>query len=314
MDIPIFLFTGFLESGKSTFITDTLNDPEFSRGQKILLVLCEEGEVEFDEVALARKNVFIERVEEETDLSGDLLKKWNSQYRPSQVMIEYNGMWKMDSIMDLPLPKKWMLAQVLTTIDATTFQTYIGNMKSMVMEHVTYSDLIVINRCRPDEDQTMYKRNIKAVNRRAQFIFEGKDGNILEPQPEELPYDLSRDELTIEPEDFGIWYLDAMDYPEKYDGKTVHFLGIVYKNRELPRDSFVAGRFAMTCCAEDIAFIGMIANYEFADRLKTRDWVQVTAKVRKKYERLYQGEGAVLDIVDIRRGEKPAGDDLVYFS
>ncbi len=313
MEIPVFLFTGFLDSGKSTFINDTLHDEDFATGEKTLLILCEEGEVEFDEEELRQGNTFIERVENEEDLTPDFLRTCSSQYKPRRVIVEFNGMWRLKKFMETELPRKWVMAQILCTIDSTTFNMYINNMKSLVMEQVTFADLIIINRCGDDTDQTMFRRNIKAVNRMAQIIYESADGHVLSPQEEQLPFDLSKPEITVCDDDFGIWYLDAMDHPEKYAGKKVTFRAIVYKNREIPKGCFVAGRFAMTCCAEDIAFIGLLSNYEFSDELKVKDWIWVTATVKGEYHPLYQGEGAVLYVEEIRKADKPE-EDLVYFN
>ena len=313
MEVPVFLFTGFLDSGKSTFINDTLQDEEFATGEKTILILCEEGEIEYDEKALEKSNTYIVRVEKEEDLTSEFLKECNAQYRPRRVIVEFNGMWRQKNFMETQLPRKWVMGQILCTIDSTTFNMYINNMKSLVMEQVTYADLIIINRCTEETDQTMFRRNIKAVNRMAQIIYETVDGHVLSPAEEQLPFDLSGEEVEICDEDFGIWYLDAMDHPEKYAGKKIRFRAIVYKNREIPKGCFVAGRFAMTCCADDIAFIGMLAHYEFADRLQIKEWVNVTARVKGEYHPLYQGEGAVLYVEDIGRAEKPE-EDLVYFN
>ncbi len=313
MEVPVFLFTGFLDSGKSTFINDTLQDEEFATGEKTLLILCEDGEVGYDEERLAGDNTFIVRVENEEEFTSAFLKKCNADYRPGRVIVEFNGMWKIKQLMEVELPRKWVMAQILCTIDATTFNMYINNMKSLVMDQVTFADLIIINRCTDETDQTMFRRNIKAVNRMAQIVYETVDGHVLTPQEEQLPFDITKPEIEICDDDFGIWYLDAMDHPEKYEGKKVKFKAIVYKNRGIPKDCFVAGRFAMTCCADDIAFIGLLSCYEFSEQLKVKDWVNVTASVKGEYHPLYQGEGAVLYVEEVTKAQKPK-EDLVYFS
>lgn len=313
MEIPVFLFTGFLDSGKSTFIYDTLHDEDFATGEKTLLILCEEGEVEYDEDVLEKRNTFIVRVEKEEDFNSAFLKKCHSQYRPQRVLIEFNGMWQLKKLMDVEMPRRWEMTQIMCTIDSTTFNMYINNMKSLVMDQVSFADLIIINRCTQDTDQTMFRRNIKAVNRMAQIIYETVDGHVVTPQEEQLPFDMTKREIEIHDDDFGIWYLDAMDYPEKYKGKIIRFKAIVYKNREIPKGCFVAGRFAMTCCADDIAFIGMLSHYEFTDELKVREWVYVTATVKGEYHPLYEGEGAILYVENVERATKPE-EDLVYFS
>ena len=57
MEIPVYLFTGFLDSGKTSFIRETVEDDQFSTGEKTLLIACEEGEVEYDETVLNKYNI-----------------------------------------------------------------------------------------------------------------------------------------------------------------------------------------------------------------------------------------------------------------
>lgn len=47
-EIPVYLFVGFLESGKTKFIQETFEDPNFDSGDKTLLLICEEGEEEYN--------------------------------------------------------------------------------------------------------------------------------------------------------------------------------------------------------------------------------------------------------------------------
>lgn len=313
MEVPVFLFTGFLESGKTSFIMDTIKDPEFQAGGKTLIIRCEDGTVPYDQSLMEKANAFSVDVEDEGDLTEELLHTLNVQYKPRQVMIEFNGMWNINTVLNLTLPKRWILAQILTTIDATMFSMYLTNMKAFLISQVTYADLIVINRCSDDTDQTLFRRNIKAVNRGVQILYETTDGRILAPEAENLGYDISSGRISIDEADFGIWYLDLMDNPEKYDGVEAEFKAIVYKGRDIPKGHLVLGRFAMTCCAEDIRYIGLIARCFTAADYQPRDWVHVKAKVTKEYNRLYGGEGPVLEVVSIEPTEKIA-DDVVYFS
>ncbi len=313
METLVFAFAGFLESGKTNFIKETFQDPNFATGEKTLLIVCEEGEEEFDEKEMERHNAFIVKVEEQEELTPEFLKKCNSEYKPSRVMIEYNGMWQMDYLMEMPLPKKWMLAQIITTVDMGTCQMYMNNMKSMMTDKFMYSDLVIFNRCRADVDKGSFRRSVKAVNRRAEVVFEDMSGNMIPMGPEDLPFDIKADCIEIADEDFGIWYLDAMENVDKYVGKTVKFRATVYKDKKLGRQTFAAGRFAMTCCADDIAYIGVMCKSPMADKLALRDWIMVTAKVEKEMVKQYQGEGPVLYPSEITPAEKPE-EDIVYFN
>ena len=313
MEIPVFLFTGFLESGKTTFIMDTVKDPEFQAGGKTLIIRCEDGTVDYSQEILEKANTFAVDVESEEELTEELLHSLNSQYKPKQVIIEYNGMWNINTILNLKLPRHWILAQILNTIDASMFSMYLTNMKAFLISQVTYADLIVINRCTDDTDQTIFRRNIKAVNRGVQILYETTDGRILAPEAENLNYDLSSGKIRIENDDFGIWYLDLMENTDKYVGIEAEFKAIVYKGRDIPKGHLVLGRFAMTCCADDIRYIGIVSRCFEASAYQQRDWVKVKARITKEYNRLYGGEGPVLEVISIEPTEK-IEDDVVYFS
>ncbi|MGM9973507.1 MAG: GTP-binding protein [Clostridiaceae bacterium] len=313
MNIPVFLFTGFLESGKTTFILDTLRDPEFISKGKTLVIHCEDGEVEYPIKELKSKHISLVSVENEEELTEELLEKLNRKYQPKQVIIEHNGMWDVNRFLALTLPKSWAIAQILTTIDASTFSMYVNNMRSLLMQQVAHSDLIVINRCKQDTDQLVFRRNIKAINRKAQLIYETVDGIIMEHQKEILPYNINSSEITILDEDFGIFYLDITEHPEKYQGKIVKFRGTVYKERDVSKNTFVAGRLAMTCCADDISYIGLVCRYTMAESLNSQDSVYISARVNIGVSSLYKGEGPILRVLSADEAQKPE-DDIVYFN
>lgn len=317
MEIPVFLFTGFLDSGKTTFIRETAEDSEFSTGEKTLLIACEDGEIEYDESQLLKYHIMLERVEEEEEFTPELLKSYQAKYMPEKVLIEYNGMWNMEKLLDLDLPKRWELVQIITTVNAASFELYLNNMRSLVMEQFKYTDMVIFNRCDENTPKASYRRSVKAVNPRAQVYAENADGSESAPD-ESLPFDISQDTINLEDTDFGIWYIDAMDSPEKYAGKIMKMRVQVYKNSRLPEGAFVPGRFAMTCCADDIRFIGPLclsspAMEPKVKKLKKRQWIYLTARVKLEYAPLYKGEGPVLYAEKIEPAAEPE-EKLVYFN
>lgn len=316
MEIPVYVVVGFLEGGKTSFLKETLESEEFTSTEKSLLIACEEGEVEYEESFLKKVNTSLEVIDEPEDLTIEKFEAFKKQYQPDRVLIEYNGMWKLEDLMNMDLPKDWTIVQVINIINADTFPLYLNNMRSLVMEEFTNADMIIFNRCEDDTPGASYLRNIKAVNRRAAVYFETKSGKPLEVE-EELPFDLDADVIEIEDIDFGVWYIDAMEEPKKYDGKTVRFKGLVYKGKKFAKGTFVPGRFAMTCCADDIAFFGFVCkggkeHYEMIDDLQNRDWVMVTAKIRHEFCKDYMRKGPVLYPVSIERTSKPK-EELIYF-
>ena len=246
MEIPVYLFSGFMDSGKSTLIRETLIEGDFCEGGKTLLILCEDGEVEFDESELEKANAQMVMIEEE-EFTAAKLKELQRSCQPSQVFIEYNGTWQMATFLEMELPKDWILVQALATVDASTFEMYQANMRTMMMEQLFAADVVIFNRCNDDTPKGKFRRAVKVVNRRAQIAYEREDGTIDENDMEELPYDLNQDIIEITDMDYGIWYMDALEDPKKYEGKKVRFLALVYRPRELcsrpERHDLLCGRY-----------------------------------------------------------------------
>ena len=311
-EVPVYLFTGILESGKTSFIRDTLNDPGFSRGEKTVLIVCEEGIEEYDAVALSKKNFFIETLEDKDGLSQEFFKKCEEFYKPERVMIEYNGMWELDAVDEDNMPEEWTLAQVISTVDATTFNMYWTNMRSIIIEQLSLSDMVILNRCTNETKRNEFRKCVKIFNKKAQIGYEAAEGFEDALKEEELPFDINADIIEIDDDDYGMWFVDAMDNPKKYDGKVVKFNAMVYKPPKYPNTCFVPGRFAMTCCADDISFMGMLCKSNTEILFNDKDWVTVTAKIRREFLKEYRGKGPVLHLISAEKSTKPE-DDLVYF-
>ena len=300
--IPVYLINGFLESGKTEFIAFTLAQPYFKSKGKTLLLVCEEGETDYDADLLKRAKTFMEIIDDEDDFNPVKLMELEQKYRPERIIIEYNGMWSMK---DMVLPKHWSVEQQITNIDARSFPMYYTNMKSMVAEMVRNSELIIFNRCDGIKELSSYKRNVKAVNPRAEIIFEDANGEINEMMEEELPYDLHQPVIELDDMGFGIWYLDSLDHLERYEGKTISFLAQVLKPKAFPKDYFVPGRLAMTCCVEEMAVLGFACEYDGAKELKEKSGIKVMAKVAREYWPDYAGDGPVLHAVRVEETKEP---------
>ena len=313
-EIPVYVFMGFLGSGKTTFAKDTLIKQDFTEGQSTLLLVCEDGEEEYDAAELKKKNIDLEYITEET-LSTDNLLELSRKYEPENVMIEYNGMWELDKIFNIRVPKGWTVVQIISFVDATTFDVYVVNMKKVMMDQLRNADMVIFNRCNDTTKKAEYRRSIRAVNRRAQIIFENENGetdNGMDGEVE-LPFDTSGPKIRLAEEDFGLFYADAADNPDKYVGKKIHFKAQVHRPSTYKDNTFVPGRFAMTCCAADIAFVGFKCYYGASKNLKDRDWVIVDGTIKKEFYPEFQGEGPVI-YADSVAMTSPAADELVYFT
>lgn len=320
MEIPVYLIAGFLESGKTLFIQDTLRDPNFTGREKTLVIACEDGEEEYNQEIMKRCHAEVVMFDGE-ELTPEFLRECQDKYHPDRVMVECRGMWNLADVVELDLPRDWLIVQMITLVNAQTFENYIANMRPIFMGQLALVDMVIFNRCTAETKKGYFRRNIKVFNRRAQIMYEYAEGEV-EPQDDEddLPYDIKGDVIKIEDEDFGFWYVDALDHIERYLGKTMEFKAQVYKGRgkELPDNAFVPGRFAMTCCADDIAFVGFICRLSkednaFIDSVEERDWVFVRAKVGQEKMKLYRGMGPVLQSLGLGH-TSPAGEDIVYFT
>lgn len=311
-EIPVYLFTGFMDSGKTTLICQTLLEENFGQGAKTLLIVCEDGDEEYDEEKLKKAGVRLLFIEKEEDFTETLLKNINLQYLPDQVFVEYNGTWGMDTFLEMTMPQGWVLVQSLATVDATTFDMYLTNMRSMIMEQLFQTDVVIINRCDDSTPKGKFRRAIKAVNRPAQIVYERTDGSVDERE-EELPFDLNQDLIKISDADYAIWYMDAQENYKKYDGKKVEFLGYVYNPDKMKKGVMVPGRFAMTCCIEDVTFLGFKCKYPDSKSIPHKSWIKITAEIRVEFAMEYKGKGPVLYPVSIEPAEEPE-DELVYFS
>lgn len=309
MEIPVYLFAGFLDSGKTRFINNILTDG-FALDDKTLLLSCEEGENDYDTKYLY--NVTVVRVEDEEELTRAFLEECEKKYRPEQILIEFNGMWSMERLCREVLPPNWILSQILTLVDAHTFELYVANMGQLMMEKLMNADMLVFNRCTPELKESLRKRNLRMVNRRADIYLENEDGTDEEYLTgDECPFDLSQSVVDIPNDDYGIWFVDVMDHPERYAGKTVHLNLVMCHSKQFP-GVCCPGRFAMVCCDKDVQFLGLIAEGEGLTDYKNHDWVEVTARMEAEEREPYGGIGPVMHVLSIAPTEK-ADPEIVSF-
>ena len=307
MDIPVYAVTGFLDGGKTNFINGILQDG-FAKQDKTLLICCEEGDEEYDVDAMT--NVKVEVLDDIEQFTKANLKALEKKHHPRQVLIEYNGMWPFEQLNELPA--NWILYQIMTFVYGPSFDVMSRNMGQLMREKIKHADMLVFNRCTPEVAEQLRKRNLRMVNRRADMFLDMEDGtteNYL--TGDECPFDVTQELIDIPDEDFGVWYVDAMDHPEHYDGKRVRMKMIMCHSKKYP-GTFVPGRFAMVCCANDTQFLGVVARGDALSQYKNRDWIDVTAVCKKEYFEAYQGDGPILYVEDVKPCEKPK-EELVSF-
>ena len=305
VELPVYLFTGFLEAGKTKFIQETLEDSRFHKGERTLLVLCEEGVEEYAPEQFCAPNVFLRTVEDEADFTAENLSAMQRELNPERILIEYNGMWLLDTLYS-NMPEGWIVAQEFLFCDATTFLTYNANMCQLMVDKIKSAELVVLNRYRADMDRMAMHKVIRGVSRRCDIAYEYADGKVEYDDIEDpLPFDIEAPVVNIEDRDYAIWYRDMSEEPKKYNGKTVRFKGRCLVRKNVPKGSFIIGRHIMTCCVEDIQFAGIICNWDKADTVRDDEWVILTATLENKFHRAYGRKGPVLTVQSMEETEKP---------
>ena len=311
--VPVYIVTGFLGAGKTRFITEMLTDDGFSEGERTLLLCCEEGEEEYDAQMLADTNTALVNLEDTKDIAGKRLLRINREHKPERVIIEYNATWLLETLYAAEKPESWQLAQIITLVDAQTFELYLKNMRKYMADGLKEADLVIFNRCGETARKSPWRRAVKGMNGGTRIFFENLDGTTDDGvADEDLPYDVKADPIEIGDEDFGTFYLDALEHPERYDGKRIHARGRAFRMDDMPKDCYVFGRHVMTCCAEDIGGIGFLCKFAGAAP-KTNDWIFLDAKVEKSFSPLHNAEAIIL----LEQKVAPAGpprEELVYFN
>lgn len=314
MEIPIYLFTGFLESGKTKFIQDTLEDPRFASGEKTLLIVCEEGEEEYNPEKFAEKNIAIVTLDEESQLTPQKLAAFEMKYAPERVLVEYNGMWQIKTLV-AAMPDNWLIYQEISFADSRTFENFNANMRSLVVDKLNACELVIFNRWSPEIPQENLHKIVRGISRQSDIIYEDKLGNVQYDKIEDpLPFDINASVIQIEDRDFALWFRDFAEETDKYIGKTVKFKGIVGTRGGMPDDSFIIGRHVMTCCVDDIAFKGLVCTGAKNHGLKNREWITLTAKIAIGKHKAYGGkEGPILQFIETAPATVPEQEVATFY-
>ena len=313
METAVYLFTGFLEAGKTKFIKETLEDPNFNNPERrYLVILCEEGEEELLAEDLS-ENVSLVVFDSEDKLTPDRLEAQKKRAKADVVVVEYNGMWTIDKFYNA-LPDGWMVYQEIFIADSTTILSYNANMRQLVVDKLTSCEMVVFNRMTGLSDDMPLHKLVRGVSRKANICYEDTSGEIRFDEIEDpLPFDINAPVIEIKDEDFAIFYRDMTEDFTKYNGKTIRFLGICATDPELPKGQYAIGRHIMTCCQDDIAYRGVVAKGTCGLNIKTRDWLLVEGKINEEFSKLYGGRGPVLTVTSAKKAERPEPEVATFY-
>ena len=314
IEVPVYLINGFLDSGKTSFLNFTMTQDYFQIDEKTLLIVCEEGEEEYDAAILKRHhNTVVEVIEDEEDFKLSTLRALDAKHDPARVIIEFNPLWGVAKLEQMRLPRGWSIMQEIVIVDGETFSVYMNNLKSMFVEMARNAEMVLFNRCTKDLPLANFRRSIKVVNPGCDVQFVTTDNMPVDIFADTVPYDLDQDIVEIDDVDYGIFFVDLRDNQERYEGKKVRFKGKVLKSREAGSDIFMPARPAMTCCADDIQYIGYLCRSKNASKLAEGSWVEVTARIDYKFVPMAQEVEPVFQAITIKGAEPPA-TELVYFN
>ncbi len=307
--LPVYLFTGFLEGGKTHIIQESMEDKKFNSGEKTLIILCEEGVDEFDLSLFWGKNVYLERIENESDLTRERLTALGKAHKLDRIIIEYNGMWMLNTLYS-NMPDNWAIYQEMMFADASTFLSYNANMRQLMVDKLMGCEMVVLNRTPEGIDKEEIHRVVRGVSRSAAITYDYPDGHVEYDEIEDpLPFDIDAPVVEIKDEDYALFYRDLSEEMQKYEGKTVRFKGIVARDGA----DILAGRHVMTCCADDIAYHPLVCIFKEPTALKTRDWVMLTGVLKLEKHKLYRGMGPVLHVTATEFAVKPAQEVATFY-
>ncbi|MBR4036202.1 MAG: TIGR03943 family protein [Oscillospiraceae bacterium] len=313
MNTFVYLFTGFLEAGKTKFIQEVLSGQELGGGGNTLLLICEEGMEEYDPSEFVGQNIYCEIIEDQDELNPKNLTALKEKYNATLVLVEYNGMWQIDDFFN-SLPDSWMVYQEMMIADATTFEIFNRNMRSLVYDKLSSCDLVTFNRVTPQTDRMALHKIVRGANRNVQILYELTDGTI-EPDTMEdpLPFDMDAEVITIRDRDFAYFYRELASDPKKFEGRTVKFKGLVYRDNQLPKDSFICGRHVMTCCADDIRYNAVACKWKSSTSLQLRQWVMVTGKIAIQKHQGYAKPGPVIHVSSLAMTSAPSEELATFY-
>jgi len=312
-DIPVYLFTGFLESGKTKFIQETLEDKRFNNGERTLLLVCEEGEEEYAPDQFYGKNVFIRQVESEEELTSENLTDWLAQTKSTRAVVEYNGMWMLDTLYNA-MPESWVVYQEFMFADAATFLTYNANMRQLTYDKLKSCELVVFNRFRKEMDKMPFHKIVRGASRRTDIAYEYASNKVEYDDIEDpLPYDVTAPVIEIKDSDYAIWYRDLSENPKIYEGKTVSVKLRALTRKKLPAGTFIVGRHIMTCCVQDTQFAALVCQWDKADTVTNDSWMTLTAQIHFKFNRAYGKKGPVLTYISAQSADAPENPVATFF-
>ena len=305
-NVGLYIFTGFLDSGKTTFLNGALNSSELNTGEKTALFVFEEGEEDFE--ISSDIDVHILTREDMTLFNFLDIQKKNGYER---IFVEYNGMWELGDFLD-QIPDNWMICQIMAFADCTTILSYNQNMRQLTYDKFNYADLIVFNRYNSSTSKEPYHKLVRAISRNNDILYENQLGEIERDDiVDPLPFDINAPVVHIEDRDYAYFYREISENQEIFDGKVVKLKGVVAYDESLGKYTFIIGRHVMVCCEADTKYCGLVVKHDGYFKPVTSRWCIVKAQIKIENHEVYGNEGPVLYARQITPCQPLDGEDVI---
>ncbi|MBR0385121.1 MAG: hypothetical protein IJI05_01070 [Erysipelotrichaceae bacterium] len=276
---PVYVFSGFLDAGKTTAIKESLLDPRFTEDETTLIVAFEQGDEVYAKPFLFDTYSSVVYLDGISELTEEKIVYFEDEYNPDRIIIELNGM-QDDTKLFANGSGNWEIADYLTFFDATTLKSQMLNMKQFVFNHVINSFVCYINRC-TDQDLLFFRNNLKGINRNLMVVFLDDHKKII--NIESQMFDVSKP-LDINDDDYGLWYIDAVDNPDKYNGCQIKVKLKYLETVRAYKNTCIMGREAMVCCSNDLQQIGITCMGVNPDKIKKNTFYTITGNLKSVYD------------------------------
>ncbi len=245
------LVYGFLDAGKTTYIQDCIENDYFCKYGTTLILCFEQGEADYDEEMLSGRRTTVAYYEGKTDIRRFCLDSIEA-CQPDRIYVEMNT---MTPELRAQFPACMQVGYAVTWIDWQTLPLYFANFKQLINQMVSDSGQVVFRGCPSKALLEPYSQAFRVMNQRAVYLRQDPMGYHEKAFDLFLPFSLEDPEIAIDEGGYVPFWLDALDHPEHYEGKTLRFLGPLELRRSGEDGSWSAGRVIMVCCMADLQFM-----------------------------------------------------------
>ncbi len=265
------LIYGFLGAGKTHYIHDSIQNDYFHKYGVTLILSFEQGEEEYAEEMLTQKRTFVACYEGGASVSS-FCERSIEAFRPDRIYVEMNTM--IQGLRE-QFPECMRITFAVTLIDWVTMPVYFVNFKQMIKEMTAASQQVIFRGCPSKELLAPYSQPFRLMNQKVSYLRQDPMGYHEKAFDLFLPFSLDGEEITITEERYLPFWLDALDHPEHYEGKRIHFADPLELRQDESDGTWRAGRVVMVCCMADLQFMSFALDDD--SKVSEDGWVTFDA-------------------------------------